>query len=51
VLCDSLGRGKEREEEGRGGRLRRERICAPLWLIHILYGRSQHNIVKQLSTN
>ena len=40
MLCDSLRGGREREEGrggegGSGGRLRGERICAPLWLIHV----------------
>ena len=25
--------------------------CVCLWLIHVMYGRNQHNIVKQLSTS
>ena len=34
---------------GVGGTLKKKEIYVYLWLIHLLYGRNQHNIVKQLS--
>ena len=58
VLCDSgsptqcsmitsrAGTGWEME-----GRSKREGTNAYLWLIHVMYGRNEHNIVKQLSSN
>ena len=33
------------------GRSKREGTNAYLWLIHVMYGRNEHNIVKQLSSN
>ena len=39
-----------RDGGGEGGRSSRERICMHFWLFH-MYGRKQHNIVKQLSSN
>ena len=35
---------------GEGGRFNREGICMRFWVFH-MYGRKQHNIVKQLSSN
>ena len=32
-----------------GGRFKREGTYVNLWLIHVMYGRNQNNIVKQLS--
>ena len=34
-----------------GGRFKKERVYVYLWLIHVMYGRNQHNILKQLSSN
>ena len=39
-----------RDGGGEGGRSSRERICMHFWLFH-MYGRRQHNIVKQFSSN
>ena len=39
-----------RDGGGEGGRSSRERICMHFWLFH-MYGRKQHNIVKQFSSN
>ena len=36
---------------GVGGKLKREGTHVYLWLIHIVDGRNQHDIVKQLPTN
>ena len=34
-----------------GGRFKREGAYVYLWLNQVMYGRNQHNIVKQLSCN
>ena len=33
------------------GRLRREGTDVYFWLIHVIFGRNQYNIIKQLSSN
>ena len=45
VLSDDLGGGVG------GGKFKREGTCAYLWLILAAIGRTQHNVVKQLSSN
>ena len=39
---DGAGCGREVQERG---------TCIYLWLIHAMYGRNQHSIVKQLHSN
>ena len=34
-----------------GGRFKKEWVYVYLWLIHVMYGRNQYNILKQLSSN
>ena len=47
MLCDDL----EQWDGEMGGRLKREGIYVFVWLITLLNGGSEHNIVKQLSSN
>lgn len=38
-------------ESGPGGKLKSEGICVYIWLIHLLYKRNPHSIVKQVYSN
>ena len=42
MLCDNL-----KGWDGMGGRFKREETYVYMWLFLLMYGRNQHNIVKQ----
>ena len=48
VLCDEL---EQWDGVGEEGSFKREGTDGYLRLTHLLYGRNQHNIVKQLSSS
>ena len=51
MLCDDLKGFDGGWEGSSGGKLKREGMCVYLELIYVVTSRSQHNIVKQLSSN